>query len=77
MPKIFAAIDGKLLNMRLSMVKLWRVFKNQSLKGKSLIIWKLLMWVPVMISALIFSFMVALFELDIQSGIRVFEEIAQ
>lgn len=59
------------------MNKVWQIFKNQSFKGKSLIIWKLLMWTPVMISALIFSIMVALFELDIQAGIRVFEEITQ
>jgi hypothetical protein len=59
------------------MNKIWQIFKKQSLKGKALIIWKLLMWTPVMISALIFSVMVALFELDIQSGIRVFEEITQ
>jgi flagellar biosynthesis protein FliQ len=59
------------------MNKIWQIFKKQSFKGKSLIIWKLLMWVPVMISALILAIMVALFQLDIQDGINVFEEITQ
>lgn len=57
------------------MNKAWQIFKNQSLKGKSLIIWKLIMWVPVVISALILAIMVAIFDLRVESGVDVFEEI--
>ena len=57
------------------MNKIWQIFKNQSLKGKSLIIWKLIMWVPVVISALIHAIMVAIFDLRVESGVDVFEEI--
>jgi len=58
-------------------IKIWQILKNAPLKGKIFTIWKLIMWCPVVISIVIVSVMVALFNLDIESGVDAFKEITQ